>query len=127
MGLLTLPFDVPGFAVRRRSAEDRVRSGGGMSRFRLGVLTGSSMVSWTDGEVRLRSSIPPVLEGVEFGIEVGGSGVEAAMVVLLLRGLWTRIVSQYSPSPCRTFVPLVTDCPLLTVRRFATILLQPIL
>jgi hypothetical protein len=122
IGLLALPLDVPAFAVRRRSAEESVRSGGGMSRFRLGVITGScSMVLWTDGEVRLRSSIPPVLEGVEFRIATGGSGVVTDLAPLLLRGRWTRMVSQYSPSPWRILLSLVTDSPLLTLRRLETI------
>jgi hypothetical protein len=43
------------------------------------------------------------------------------LAALLLRGHWTRMVPQYSPSPWRILLSLVTDSPLLTLRRLETI------
>jgi len=68
MGLWTVPLGVDGFATRRRSAEESVRSGIGGSGFRSGVCMESGPSdSATDGDVRLMSSMPPVLDDVKVG------------------------------------------------------------
>jgi hypothetical protein len=66
MGFWALPFS-SALAVSRRKAEDSARSGRGGECFRLDVVK----VSWcadppTDGEVRLRPAMPPVLDAVLF-------------------------------------------------------------
>jgi hypothetical protein len=105
MGLFMLPLLVPGaafdpgFATSRRSAEERVRSGTDGARFRLDIRLVSCVTdSPTDGEVRLMSSTPLVLEDVSVTAVVGGSDVEGTWMSLLLRGLWTCTVSPNSPS-----------------------------
>lgn len=66
MGFWAVPLEVDGFATRRRRAEERVRSGISDSRARFGVCMGSALSdSAMDGDVRLMSSMPPVLDGVE--------------------------------------------------------------
>ena len=99
MGLFALPFAVPGFVESRRSAEESVRSGADGARFRLGVfMLARGREPLLDGEVRLISSMPPVLDGdaVELGFE--GLGVMSTWQTFLGWGFWTWIVSLSSPS-----------------------------
>jgi hypothetical protein len=74
MGLCAVPLLVVGFATSCRRAEDSVRSGTGGDRFRLGVLVIFSLSdSWRDedGDVKMISSMPPVLEDVVFLVVAG--------------------------------------------------------
>jgi hypothetical protein len=92
MGLRALPLPVvPRIDVRRRRAEDSVRSGWASrisSRLRFGVLMAFGLgTSWVEGEVRLMSSMPPVLEGVALRRVVGGFGMMATKFDLREWGL----------------------------------------
>lgn len=88
--MFSLPFDMLGLVARRRRAEETVRSSGGGARLRLGVSVGSIAIdSVTDGEVRLMSSMPPVLEGDWLETKGEGIGVFESRKTLPCFGVWT--------------------------------------
>ena len=99
----------------RRSADESVRLGSasGISvRVRLGVHGRLPM----DGEVRLRSSMQPVLDGV----------VESAVLGRVRVGLSTRIVPSFPPSPVEAMLVVSAEDPLFPVRLVLAILSLPV-
>lgn len=83
MGFSMVPFDALGLAAKHRSAEERARSvTGGSARFRLVAFLGSVANSTMGGEVKLISSMPPVLEGVAVEAALEGFGVRGPLQIL---------------------------------------------
>jgi hypothetical protein len=87
MGSSALPLDGPGLATRRRTADDRVRSGTYSTGVRLGVSDAPCFKdSQTDGEVGLLFSMPPGLVGEVLKAAGESFGVSKALGDLLERG-----------------------------------------